>query len=344
MSGFALSAESAPGYLARRGLAGEFRCRELGGGISNVVVLAESEEQRMVLKQALPQLRVRDEWLAERSRIFRERDGLIAAARVLPDGWVPEVLWSDDPEFLFAMQAFSPDACSWKDELMRGKLDCERAEQAGRALGLTIRETWRDPELERRFGDQTAFDQLRTDPYYRTIARRHPDIADAVYAWIAEVEPLRLALTHGDWSPKNMVCDGDRMVFIDYECVHFGDPSYDAAFALNHLLLKAFRRSKQAAEIHGLGRVFFEAVLALLPEEAMPRFEQATMRHLAFLMLARIDGKSPAEYLRDQSLRHRVRRKAKEMIARYPKTLDEVLAIISRPPISRGRAARWALD
>jgi len=344
VSGFTLSAESAPGYLAQRGFGGEFRCRELGGGISNVVVLAESDDSRMVLKQALPQLRVRDEWLAERSRIFRERDGLIAAAQVLPKGWVPQVLWSDDSEFLFAMEAFSPEARSWKDELMLGSLDCKRAEQAGKALGLTIRETWRDPELERRFGDQTAFNQLRTDPYYRTIARRHPDIADAVYAWIAEVEPLRLALTHGDWSPKNMVCDGDRMVFIDYECVHFGDPSYDAAFALNHLLLKAFRRPKQAPEIHGLGRVFFETVLGLLPAEAMPRFEEATMRHLAFLMLARIDGKSPVEYLRDQSLRQRVRRKAKEMIADRPQSLDAVFARLGRPAIGRGRAGRWLLD
>ncbi len=242
------------------------------------------------------------------------------------------------------MEAFSPEARSWKDELLDGTLDCKRAEQAGNALGLTIRGTWRDTELERRFGDQTAFYQLRTDPYYRTIARRHPDIADAVTDWINEVEPLRLALTHGDWSPKNMVCEGGRLIFIDYECVHFGDPSYDAAFAINHLLLKAFRRPKQAAEIHGLARVFFEALLGLLPVEAMPRFEEAAMRHLAFLMLARIDGKSPVEYLRDQSLRQRVRHKAKEMIADSPKSLDEVLTRLSRHPIGRGRAARWVLD
>lgn len=326
MSGFTLSGASAQGYLAARGIIGNFRCRELGGGISNIVVLAESGRERLVLKQALPQLRVADEWLAERSRIFRERDGLLAAAEVLPAGWVPRVLWSDDEEFLFAMEAFSPDALSWKHELLGGELRPERARQAGAALGMTVAATWKKPALEARFGDQQAFDQLRTDPYYRTIARRHPDIAEAVHDWIAEVEPLRLALTHGDWSPKNMVCEGDRLIFIDYECVYFGDPSYDAAFGLNHLLLKAVLLRERSAEFHQLARIFLDATLAALPAEALPRFEQAAMRHLAFLMLARIDGKSPVEYLRDEAVRDHVRRTAKRWIAQRPRSLDEALA------------------
>lgn len=328
MSGFVLSGASAPAYLAKRGIAGDFRCRELGGGISNIVVLAESEQQRLVLKQALPQLRVADEWLAERSRIFRERDGLLAAAEILPAGWVPRVRWSDDAEFLFAMEALSTDAESWKDELLRGELDPKKAEQAGLALGTTIRETWRDPEFERRFGDQQAFDQLRTDPYYRTIARRRPGIADAVYEWIAEVEPLRLALTHGDWSPKNMVCEGGRLIFIDYECVHFGDPSYDAAFVLNHLLLKSVFRPQRADEYRRLARISFEAAVSELPAEALPRFEPAAMRHLAFLMLARIDGKSPVEYLTDEAVRDGVRQTALRLIEQRPTSLNEVLSAL----------------
>src|SRR5690606_35396271 len=138
------------------------------------------------------------------------------------------VLWSADEDFLFAMEAFAPEAESWKDELLRGEISAAKARQAGLALGLTVRGSCGDAEAEGRFGDQTAFDQLRTDPYYRTIARRHPAIAGAVESWLAEVAPLRLALTHGDWSPKNMVSLGDRLLFIDYECIHYGDPSYDA--------------------------------------------------------------------------------------------------------------------
>lgn len=330
MSGFVLSATTAPELLTRRGIAGPFACRELGGGVSNVVVLVESPAGPFVLKQALPQLRVRDEWLADRNRIFRERDGLLAAASLLPAGWIPKVLWSADEDYLFAMEAFSPEAESWKDELLRGETSAEKARQAGLALGLTVRGSWRNPELERQFGDQRAFDQLRTDPYYRTIARRHPAIADAVGEWVEAVTPLRLALTHGDWSPKNMVSLGERLLFIDYECIHFGDPSYDAAFALNHLILKGVHRSQQQAEYHHLARVFLTWTLAVLPAEALPRFESAAMRHLAFLLLARIDGKSPAEYLRDEAVRDRLRRTALQLIADRPSTLEGVLATVER--------------
>jgi aminoglycoside phosphotransferase (APT) family kinase protein len=317
---FSLSGGSAALYLEPRGIQVK-SARELGGGVSNVVVLVETADSgRFILKQALPRLRVQDEWLAERSRIFRERDGLLDAARLLPSGWVPAVLWSDDDNFLFAMQAAGDK--SWKDHLLAGDLRPAQARAAGQALGLTIAGSWRDADLETRYGDQRAFDQLRTDPYYRTIARRHPAIAQQVYDWIGEIEPLRLALTHGDWSPKNMLVSGDRLVFIDYECVHFGDPAYDLAFCLNHLCLKAFHSSQRAQAFFGLARTFLGCVLRAAPYEGL---ERRAARHLAFLMLARIDGKSPAEYLSEET-RPRVRETALALVDKRPSRIADCLA------------------
>jgi hypothetical protein len=308
--------------------------RELGGGVSNTVILVETAGgERFIVKQALPQLRVADEWLAERSRIFRERDGLIDAARLLPPGWGPRIHWSDDDNLLYAMEAVSP-ALSWKDLLLAGDLRTAHARAAGTALGMTIAGSWRDPDLEARYGDQRAFDQLRTDPYYRTIARRHPAIAQQVYDWIAEIEPLRLALTHGDWSPKNMLVAGDRLVFIDYECIHFGDPAYDLAFCLNHLCLKAFHNPERASALLGLARQFLAATLAPLLPQALEGFEARAARHLSFLMLARIDGKSPAEYLQDET-RNQVRATALDLIGRRPATVAACLHIALKfPPAS----------
>jgi aminoglycoside phosphotransferase (APT) family kinase protein len=190
---------------------------------------------------------------------------------------------------------------------------------------MTIAGSWRNPDFEARYSDQRAFDQLRTDPYYCTIARRHSAIAQQVYDWIAEIAPLRLALTHGDWSPKNMLVAGDRLVFIDYECLHFGDPSYDLAFCVNHLCLKAFHNPERAASLSGLARDFVASVLAELPAQAAEGFEVRAARHLAFLMLARIDGKSPAEYLSDELTRDRVRRTALALIHDRPDTIEACL-------------------
>ena len=44
-----------------------------------------------------------------------------------------------------------------------------------------------------------------------------------------------------------------------------------------------------------------------------------TLRHLGALMLARIDGKSPVEYIRDEITRERVRRFAKRLLLERPR-------------------------
>jgi 5-methylthioribose kinase len=202
----------------------------------------------------------------------------------------------------------------WKNHLLDERLEPEWARRAGVALGLTIRGSWRSEFFENKYGDRTAFDQLRTDPYYRTIALRNPDIAEYVEEWLPQTASHRVALTHGDWSPKNMLLTPSGMLFIDYECAHFGDPSFDSAFAINHLVLKGFHRPGQAEAYHELARVFFTWTLGVLPAEALAYFEAATARHLGLLLLARVDGKSPVEYLTDEKRRDRVRRTAKAMI------------------------------
>jgi fructosamine-3-kinase len=327
---FELSGGNAARYLKDRGIGAggaPLQCRELGGGVSNTVVLAEGGEERFILKQALPQLRVKDEWLADRTRIWRERDSLLAVSRVLSVGWVPKILWSDEANFLFAMEAAPEPAEFWKSRLLAGQFDANHAKRAGIALGLTIRETWKSAEYAERFGGQTAFDQLRIDPYYRTIARRNPDIADEAVEWIAEMDSTRVALTHGDWSPKNMMVTPRGLFFIDYECAHFGDPAFDSAFCINHLVLKSFHRPRQAAGYLRLARLFFTWTAALLPPDACGYFERATARHLAFLMLARVDGKSPVEYITDEAARNRIRSTAKTLIARRAAKLEDCLAI-----------------
>jgi aminoglycoside phosphotransferase (APT) family kinase protein len=282
---------------SRPELAGEqWRTRLLGGGVSNTVLLAESVERRLVFKQSLGQLRVEEEWLADRSRIHRE----VAAIRALADS-VPRVVFEDRENFIYAMEAAPDGAEDWKTRLLRGERDeavARRVAQILVALGKRG-ERWRAE-----FGDQHCFDQLRLDPYYRFTASRHPDLRDAFEEAIA-LARRPLAMVHGDFSPKNLLVNGG-VLLIDFEVVHYGDPAFDAAFLLNHLLLK---------EANALGRVVAEELRG---------FETgAVIRHLGCLHLARVDGKSPAEYL-TEARRVSVRAAAREMIVNPPKTLEEI--------------------
>ncbi len=324
-----LTAATCAAYLESRGEASPEAVRELGGGVSNTVLLVERCGRRFVVKQSLERLRVADDWRADRSRIFRERDSIRDAARFLPVGAVPEVLWSDEPNFLFAMSAADPSAESWKTQLLDGRLDRATAARVGVLLGLWIRRSWESPEFAARYGDQGPFDQLRIDPYYRTVARRRPEIAAAAGRVIAESAARRVSLVHGDWSPKNFLVHQGRVMVIDFEVVHYGDPSFDAAFCLNHLLLKCFRRPRLAAELLDLARVFFTWTTALLPPAALRWFEAFTIGHLGLLMLARIDGKSPVEYVTEEPLKETIRRTATKLMLERPATLEAFYADVA---------------
>jgi len=318
-----LTAGNAADYLKDRGIEPPgMRIVELGGGVSNTVLLVESAPQRFILKQALGRLRVEQEWLADRSRIFRESAALQQLAQCLPAGSIPEVLFEDHANFVFAMSAAPASSASWKDLLLRGEIRVETAQQVGSLLARMVGSTWRQAGWERRFGDQSVFDQLRIDPYYRAAARKHPDLEARAAQLIAESAARRVSLAHGDWSPKNFLVDGAQVMAIDFEVIHFGDPSFDSAFMLNHFLLKSFYRPQWAGLYAAAALRFWDTFASGVPPEAW--IEPAALQHLGWLLLARVDGKSPAEYLGQGELPDRVRRFARRLIVSPPASVAEV--------------------
>jgi len=318
-----LSAANAAEYLQNRGMELEAaRVTELGGGVSNTVLLVESDGQTLVLKQALGKLRVQEDWFAGRERVVREAAALQLLADLLPQGSLPAVLFEDRENFLFAMTAAPPDSTAWKDLLLNGEICVDTARAAGALLGRMASVTWHDDACEKTFGDQTVFDQLRLDPYYRFTAGRHPDLAFHAARLIEETSLRRVSMVHGDWSPKNLLAGRGGVMAIDFEVVHFGDPSFDSAFMLNHLLLKSFARPQWRSMYAEAALGFWRAYRSAIPQA--PWIEPATLEHLGWLLLARIDEKSPMEYLREHLLQDQVRQFARNLILSPPKSVAEL--------------------
>ena len=316
--------------------------RELGGGVSNIVMLIEGkgpgeEERRWVVKQSLEKLRVKDDWRSERSRIFREAEAIQALGPILGPGSLPQVIHIGLDDYLFIMTAAPPGSVTWKESLLEGRVDMGMARKAGRLLALMITLSQREPSFRTVFRKRAVFDQLRIDPYYRTTAARHPDVRPPIESLIEDSWQIRTAMVHGDYSPKNLLVQGNNILLIDFEVVHWGDPAFDAGFLLNHLFLKAFHQPQFARLYFSAAREFWQELLRGTEKAVLGDFEKMTMRHLAALMLARMDGKSPVEYIRDEMTKERVRRFAKRLLFENPRRLEDTMAAaLETAPLSKG--------
>ncbi len=321
---FDLTVDGAPAYAAGKLSLDPLtiRASELAGGVSSTVLLLETAAGRMVVKQSLGQLRVRQEWFCDRSRILQESAALRLLGPLLPPGAVPKVLLEDAGNLLYFMSAAPAAAETWKTKLLRGECDPAMAVAAGDTLAGIFRAGWESSELEKRYGDLTVFNQLRLQPYFGQCAERHPECA-AFLQMLIDTYPERCStLVHGDWSPKNMLVADSQFMAIDLEVIHFGDPAFDIAFLLNHLLLKAFRLPAMASDMRNLATLFWTSVR----EGFAPAsdWEVQTIAYWAGLLLARVDGKSPVEYITEPELINDIRNFAKAMIRSRPATIEEV--------------------
>jgi 5-methylthioribose kinase len=336
-----LTWENAAAYLHETGRvpAGQsIRVRELSGGVSNVVLRVDLEDRPcFVIKQCRERLRVAMDWRARLDRIWAERAALDVLGALLPPGTVPQIHFEDRPNYLFAMTCAPDDSETWKTHLMNGQADPRVASRLGTILGTIHAEAPNHPHMRGTLADTSLFDELRLDPYYRTIARAHPEIAPRIQALIAamNVPPNERTLVLGDFSPKNILVHSEGLILLDFECAHRGDATFDLGFFLGHLMLKTIHMAKAAPGARrrfvDLSLRFWDAYLERIgtgpgrPEGLVPR----AIDHAAACLLARVDGKSPVEYL-DPARQELARRLALEALQTRPRTWDEMLRLLEQ--------------
>lgn len=323
-----LNARNVASYLVARGLIEEgdqVEVQELGGGVSNTVLAVRADDRRAVVKQSLPRLRVPDEWLAKRERAVTEAEMLRLVADLTP-GRAPALL-DADPEACALVIEHAPDNwTNWKTDLLAGRVDAAVAAEVGRVLGIWHTRTENDQAVARRFADDEAFEQLRVDPFYRTVARRRPELAGHVLGYVDRMLGSKRCLVHGDYSPKNVLCGDSEIWILDYEVAHMGDPAFDLAYMLNHLMLKAIHVPGSSVTLRLAATVFLEAY-----EDASGSLcdRSYVLGHAGCLMTARVDGKSPAEYLTDPE-RTAARSVGAELLSTPPGDLDAAWRLIDK--------------
>jgi tRNA A-37 threonylcarbamoyl transferase component Bud32 len=326
-----LTPQSAVPYLTGRGLLDPGNRADvdlLGGGVSCVVIAVVSESgARFVVKQARAQLRVAEQWLASPDRAETEADALQVAATIVP-GAVPAVRDVDPAAHTLVLEYAPVGWASWKDLLLRGDVDSQVARWLGDTLARIHSHTAADPTIPERFDHADAFEQLRVGPYYRRTAEQLPELADAIGERIERLEDRRSCLVHGDFSPKNVLVGGGGRWVIDFEVAHFGSPVFDVGFMVNHLLLKAIHRPQLGVEYGRCVSAFWEAYAAAVTPRLMQPADEI-LKEVGCLMLSRVEGKSPAEYL-DDGQRDTARALGRRLLLDPPSELGPVLSEVAQ--------------
>lgn len=271
-----------------------------------MVLSISGEGKDLVLKQALPELKVATKWPADQRRAMVEARAIEVLHNLTPEN-VPLLCDVDPERFTLIMKRAPRTMTIWKEDLLSGLIHPEVAAHLGQILGLWHRNSAADSAILKEFREDTLFEQLRIRPFYRTIAAKHQSISERISTLIAELVEDKSCLVHGDYSPKNILVEGKiDVIVLDFEVAHTGNPVFDLGFFLAHLLCKYefFTAEKKKVALHHAANEFIHAY-----EESFGHTSAASLPwHVAAIALARVDGQSPVNYL-DLPAQERLRRR-----------------------------------
>jgi 5-methylthioribose kinase len=272
----------------------------LPGGVSNRTVRATwADERSWVLKQALPKLRVNIDWFSSPERITVEAKALRWLNRIAPPGTTPAFVLEDATNHLMVMEAIPEESENWKSILLKGEIVPEQFEQFGSLLGTIHRQSSISAfEVSKAFADTTYFESLRLEPYYLFTAQTTPAAAGFLQTLARETLLHKVSLVHGDFSPKNTLLYQGKLILLDYEVVHWGEPAFDVGFALTHFLSKAHHLPQARARLAQAAMLFWQVYAREVATlDWASALEPRVVRHALGCLLARVVGKSPLEYL-----------------------------------------------
>ena len=301
------------------------RLKPLAGGVSSDIYRAELPSGVVCVKRALPRLKVAAEWNVPVERNRYEVEWMRVVAEVVPHA-VPRLLGEDRDLSAFAMAWLPSESYPvWKALLAEGAGTRVMARHVGDVLGRIHAATADRPDLAARFPTDALFHALRLDPYLVTAGRLNPEHAARLDDLVAITARTKRVLVHGDFSPKNILIGPDGPVILDAECAWYGDPAFDLAFVLNHLLLKSAWRPQRREQYAAMAGDLVAAYRKHATWEPWGTLDARAAALLPGLLLARIDGKSPVEYLTSEDAKAAVRGFAGQHLQAPVPTLEKVI-------------------
>jgi aminoglycoside phosphotransferase (APT) family kinase protein len=296
----------------------------LTGGVSSDIWRIDTEKGFVCAKRALSKLRVNADWYAPVERNLFEARWLQVAHQACP-ACAPELLGQHPELGVLVMKYLDPgNHRIWKQELRAGHADPQTAHAMGQVLSKIHSYAAKNSHLATEFPTDNIFFEIRLAPYLLATAERHPQLAHALEGLVLQTQNNAKTLVHGDVSPKNILLGPQGPVLLDAECATWSDPAFDLAFCLNHLLLKCLWTPASSFDFLHCFEVLTTSYLTSVDWELPSDLEARAARLLPGLLLARVDGKSPVEYVTQEQQRDHVRRVASNFLVKPTSHLQDI--------------------
>ncbi|MEA4815788.1 MAG: phosphotransferase [Lachnospiraceae bacterium] len=284
------------------------------GGVSCTVVFLRRGSEEMIIKQALAQLKTAETWLCDQNRMYIEQESNSIYHLLVPD-CAPEVYFYDSENYIYGRKAAPENARMWKTDLLSGRFDFNVSRKVISSLATVHEKCANNPEIYEKFKDKSIFYDLRISPYIEFTAKKYPELKDLAGHVSAFLMDSSITLVHGDFSPKNIMIDNDDVYILDYEVAHYGHPAFDLAFFTNHFLLKMVKNKRYSLATANMINEMLDLYFENISYMDKPKLKEDFTKLLALLFLARVDGKSPAEYITDENDKKMIREIALKIIS-----------------------------
>lgn len=317
-------------YLLDKGIINEkdgYSAEYCKGGISCITALVEVPGKTMLIKQGREKLAVKEDWRADPARLAIETKATIVYNQIVPES-APNVLSYDSENFVMIRDAAPADCSMWKSDIMNGIFDFEVARKTMEALAKVHNRCHMDSKLAEKFKDTSIFYQLRISPLIEFVVEKYPDLAEIGGRLKKRLLETKTNLVHADYTPKNILVKKDRSICIlDYEISHFGDPAYDLGLFTAHIVLKSAYLEKYSAAVLNMLVHMTDTYFSTMNYSDPVKLEESCMEILGMMMIARIDSKSPVEYITCDNTKQLVRNMAKRLLSGEVKTYRQAAAV-----------------
>ncbi|MBX2868626.1 MAG: aminoglycoside phosphotransferase family protein [Acidiferrobacterales bacterium] len=294
----------------------------LTGGVGSDIAMVDMGDRKLCVKFALPKLKVAEDWFAPVHRNRAEYEWLNLVTQVAPANAV-KLLGRSETHHGFVMEYLDgDDVYLWKSSLLSGRISHNEADLLGDLLGKIHLASTLSSFDTSPFQNMDDFIALRIEPYLSFTANRCPKHAQQLEQLASQLANSNRVIVHGDVSPKNIFFHHGKPLILDAECATMGDASFDCAFLINHLALKAVHLPDIRDTLVQSINIFWSAYVKQVSWESRTELESRICHLLAGLLLARVDGKSPVEYL-NPTEQQRVRDISSTLFQIQPENMKE---------------------